>query len=348
MIQEALDEKSARRRLEELQSTYGLPETRTLEETFLQRVKIGTFELFMVGLVASTQAAGSVSGAAADDRGYPIDRAFFELLERLSIFAARSSSTALRVRDPSGAAKGSLAVSRVFPSDAKPETLRTSLSNGVALHVSWPLACEAALNELIERDRVLRSFAGEYAPELVPDADPKLSRALRKHYDIAAYVFGPKRRKLTHVVTGMFMFPRQSSAPLVYGFGCAADVSAALSGARREALQRLAFLWGEELPVMPPPAAATPDYHQEFYLYPPHHVLLRGWLDGTRKRPTVKTTTAKLATMTLDRGSVRFVDLTVPGMQSELVVAKAMSRLAAVLRFGASASRGARAPHPLA
>lgn len=345
MVDTALDETSARRRLTELQSTYGPPAARALQETFLQRVKVGTLELFMVGLVAHTPEGAAVTGAAADDRGFPIDRAYFELLERLAIFAARVRSEPFVVRDRSGRAKGSLSQARLFPADAKPECLRTSLSNGVALHATWPLACEAALCELIERDRVLRSFAGEFVPVSVPDASPKLTRALRKHYVVETYTFGPKRAKLTHVVSGLFMFPRQLSLPLVCGFGCGADLAHAASSAQREALQRLAFLWGEALPDCPPPPAASPDYHQEYYLYPPHHALLRRWLDGKQRRARAKSQATR--TPLLDQEPVRFVDLTTPELSGALWVARAVSRRAAALRFGRARSSDERAPHPI-
>jgi hypothetical protein len=345
----SFNETSAQRRLEELQASHGLPAACKMAEVFLHRVKVGALDLCMVGLVAGTSEAASVTGAAAAEHGFPIDRAFFELLERLSIFAARSSPEPLRIRDRSGAVKGTRAARLVFPSDKKPDTLRASLSNGVALHSAWPLACDAAQAELIERDRVLRSFAGEYAPAPIPEPDATLARALRADYEVSAYTFGPKRKQLEHVASGLFLFPRRASAPLVYGFGAATSVVAALAAAKREALQRLAFLWGEELPSVPPAAAPLPDYHQEYYLYPPHHSILRQWLAGKRGRPQPKSTKHTETNRTLDRDA-RFVDLTMMSGKGGLVVAKAISPKACSLRFGLSSteSRAGSPPHPIA
>jgi hypothetical protein len=344
-----LDETSAHRRLEELQASHGLPAASKLQEVFLHRVKIGALDLCMAGLVAATSGAATVTGAAAAEHGFPIDRAFFELLERLSIFAARAAPEPLRICDRSGALKGTRAASLVFPPDKKPEALRASLSNGVALHSSWPLACASAQAELVERDRVLRSFAGEYTPTPLPDADAKLARALRADYEVSAYTFGPKRRKLEYVATGLFLFPRRESAPLVYGFGAATSGPAALGGARREALQRLAFLWGEELPTVPPAVAPLPDYHQEYYLYPAHHAILREWLAGKRRRARARSTKRAETNSVFDRDG-RFVDLTMTGVRGGLVVAKAISSKARILRFGLSTaeSRAGTPPHPIA
>lgn len=349
MLETPLDETSAHRRLEELQASHGMLATCTMQEVFLHRVRIGALDLWMVGLVAAMPENVTVTGAAAAEHGFPIDRAFFELLERLSIFVARATREPLRIRDRSGALKGTRTASQVFPPDKKPERLRASLSNGVALHTSWLLACEAAQAELIERDRVLRSFAGEYTPTRLPDADAKLARALRADYEVSAYTFGPKRRKLEHVAAGLFLFPRRESAPLVYGFGAGTSGPAALASAKREALQRLAFLWGEQLPSASPAVAPLPDYHQEYYLYRPHHAILHNWLAGKRRRSKPKSTN-HTATNTVFDHDARFVDLTMTGAKGGLVVAKAISRNASSLRFGLSLaeSRAGTPPHPIA
>src|SRR5688572_4558680 len=124
MVATAPDETSAERRLRELQSIYGMPDGCVLSETFLQRTTIGQLELSMVGLIATARGGSSVTGAAAAGEGFPVDRAFFELIERLSIFLARHSRAPLRVRDAQGRPKGERSVARVFPSDEKPESLR--------------------------------------------------------------------------------------------------------------------------------------------------------------------------------------------------------------------------------
>jgi hypothetical protein len=354
MLETPTEETAARQRVEELRASYALPRSSTLQEVFLQEVRVGNMELRMAGLVASTPEGTAVTGAAADEHGFPVDRAYFELLERSSIFAARESAQPLPLRDRSGAVTGSRAAAEVFPADKQPDSVRASLSNGVALHTSWSRASEAALTELIERDRVLRSFAGEYPPRALPDAGAEFARALEDAYDVRVYTFGPEHAKSRHVVNGVFLFPRTQSAPLVYGFGAGADTETACASAKREALQRLAFLWGEELPQAPPVAAPVPDYHQEFYLYPPHHAILHAWLAGKRTQAQSKATKSRDLTPTnigLDStDTIQFVDLTPGVLERSLWVAKAVSRVAKQLRFGISrsASRSGAPPHPIA
>jgi hypothetical protein len=344
MLETAQDRSAAKRRLAKLQRTYPLPPGCALQDTFLQRIVIGKLELFMVGLLANTPTQPSVTGSAADSQGYPVDRAFFELLERMSIMLARDTAAgSLRVRDPRGAAKGSRASDRVFPSDAKPDSLRTALSNGVALHESWPKACAAALCELVERDRVLRSFQGEFAPKRLENVDRKLLRALGPQYAIEAYEFGPARdTKLQHTAAGLFLFPRNATHPLAYGFAAALAPQAALAAASGEALQRLAFLWGEDIPSAAPAPTPTPDYHQEHYLYPPHQKLLRAWLAG--KRPKRRASGGPA----FDGEHTSFVDLTPTILQPLAAVAKAISRSAKRLRFGSPSPGPRTPPHPIA
>jgi hypothetical protein len=345
MLETFQTEADAQARLAELQRRYPLPAAdSSVSEVFVQRVVVGTLELFMAGLIANSAGAASVTGAAADRLGFPIDRAYFELLERMSIVGARAAAPALTVRDRTGNPRGEQSVSRVFPRDTSPGVLRSSLSNGVALHGSWKQACDAALCELVERDRLLRSFAGEVLPKRLASVEPHLASALQPHYELEAYTFDPRRTDLRHRSAGVFFQPREAGAPLVFGFAAAHDLDAALAGATREALQRLAFLWGEALPEAPPTAAPTPDFHQEFYLYPPHHAVLRAWLAGRRRKH------AGLARCGFDGERTLFVDLTPPALRaSGLAVAKASSAKAHALRFGGSSGRALRSrPHPIA
>jgi hypothetical protein len=340
MQEMALDARAARRRLAALQRKFALPRGCALSDTLLQRVTLGGLELYMVGLVGSVPGGSGVVGAAADRLGFPVERAFFELIERVSLWVARTADKPLRVRDQAGAVVQKVAAVNVFPSDAAPTRIRASLSNGVALQRSWSAACDAARCELVERDRVLRSFRGEFAPVALRMPDRELARALRKLYDIEAYAFAPGVKRVKHSVAGLFLFPRKPSSPLAYGFGAALDPEAAVARATSEALQRLAFLWDEALPSEPPPAAPTPDYHQEYYLYPPHHAQLRHWLDGRGRAPR------RSAARAFDGEAVWFADLTPPALRAELCVVRASSPRARTLLFG-RAPRSKTPVHPV-
>jgi hypothetical protein len=331
------DEVAARERLAQLQQRYPLPPPWALKEIFVQHVTVGQLALQMVGLIAN-DAGDSAFGSAANSDGFPIDRAYFELIERISIFDARRQARALTVRDTNGTALSDRTANRLFPVDAQPTEQRLSLSNGVALQRSWRKACEAALSELVERDRVLRSWHGQCPVSRLDPGPDSLARALQPHYRVVAYEFGVENPAPRHRVAGLFLFPQEASAPLVYGFAAAHDAHVASARAEREALQRLAFLWGEPLPETAPGPAPTPDYHQEYYLYPPHHAHLRAWLDADP--PARKRRSAAL----YDGQPVTFIDLTPEPLRGQLAVAKAMSPRARKVRFGSVRDE---VPHPI-
>jgi hypothetical protein len=333
MAHTSASEDAARAQLMELAARHPLPPGWSLAETFLQEVRISRLRLCMTGLVASDGAQAQALGAAAERAGYPVERAYFELLERISIQLARGAEQ-LPVRDRAGRLLSRRGAARVFPPDPSPERLRLALSNGVALHRSWPQACDAAQRELVERDRVLRSFAGEIAPRALPAP----VCGLEPEYAAQAYALGTPGPQLGLEVAIYVLRPRTQDQPLVYGFGAGETLALASARAQGEAEQRLAFLWGEPLPTAAPEPAPTPDYHQEHYLYPAHHARLFAWLDGKQPQP------ARRASPAFDGSRLVLVDLTPAAVSgSGLYVAKAGSAHARKLRFGATG----RAPHPV-
>lgn len=340
-----LSETSAHERLRELLEAYPLPNGWTLRETFLQEVDIGSLALRMVGLIGGGQDQDPLNalGSAAQSDGFPVERAYFELLERISIHMARSSAKPLPVRDEHGRELAERSSGRVFPSDLRPDQQRLSLSNGVALHTSWTQACAAACEELVERDRVLRSFAGELAPVplALEESDPV--RKLADLYEVTAFELGVATPPPSYRAAMLLLSPRSEGIPLIYGFGGARGLADALAKAEREALQRLAFLWGEDLPETSASPAPTPDFHHDFYLYPPNQKHLQRWLQG-QNRPRRQS----LRGLPLFDGSpVVFVDLTPECLRGKLAVAKASSPSARRLRFGAPAYPGGAPPHPM-
>jgi hypothetical protein len=298
----------------------------------------------MVGLAAEGPGQQTATGSAAEVARPPLLRAYFELLERVSILEARRSAESLQVRDLAGTAYQTRASDRVFPPDACPERQRLSLSNGVALHRSWREACQAALAELVERDRVLRSFAGELPPTRIDCSPGVLADAAAPHYEIQAFELGSDdgTSPLRFQTAMLFLLPRSPQLPLVFGFGSAQQREAALNKAEREALQRLAFVWGEPLPQAPVSPSPTPEYHHDFYLCPANHVHLRAWLEGRRR-----SSHRAQARACFDGAGARFLDLTPPALQGKLAVAKAISPSARRLRFGQPAYPPDALPHPV-
>jgi len=115
----------------------------------------------------------------------------------------------------------------------------------------------------------------------------------------------------------------------VLGWGARPSLDEAQDVAAREAMQSLAFLWGEPLAEADPPFSPTPMYHLEMFQRPVRHDLLRRWLDGAHTRFRAP------ALPTESDAEVSFVDLTPPWLRG-LKVSKAVCPAAMPLTFGDS------------
>jgi len=355
--------------VEQLVERYPVPPGWSAPARFEQTVRVGESSIELAGWSAVGPRDEPLTGsaAAADAAGSSAARGYFELLERISVVDAMSGAEDLALLDREGRAIGRAARADVFPESPCPERWRYARSNGVALHRSWRGACDRAAAELVERDRVLRSWYGEIAPRRRALPDASVPNGLRAHADWIACELparasapGAARALSVVVVAGI---PRQASTPLVYGFGAGAGARAAARAAS-EAVQRFGFLFGEDIPREPPRPSPTPDFHQEFFLYPPSHELFVAWLDGA---PPNGATPAPPAED--DRGLARdarpglaargapagiaFVDLTPRHLRGSLFVARAVCRAAEPLVFGEPAPHRARVSgdrrvHPIA
>lgn len=274
--------------LARLSAAHPLPAGWNLVSCFVERVALAAATMHLVGLVSEGPGDMQATGSAASPVALPIDRAYFELLERTSLLAVMAAgSDRFPLLDGAGRVRGSCAREEAFPSAPAGASWAYARSNGVAAGASFADACRAAEFELIERDRVLRSWYGQSLPRRLstptlagPFAGPEADNATH-HFQ--AYQFGDDRCR-GPVVVGVFGFPRHGSAPLVYGFGAGEVRSTALSHAERECRQRLGFLWGEDVPQAAPAFATTAAFHQEYYLWPGGHPHLRAWLAGDRAR----------------------------------------------------------------
>jgi hypothetical protein len=274
-------------------------------------VEISELRVRAVGISAATETLGEVTGASADLERAPFDRAYFELLERLAVkeIAARSVSG-------SGG-------EQVLSSER-----RLSLSNGVALQVSSERAAISAALELVERDRVLRSWYGGARPERISPSLGEWSARLSAEYQLSVVRFreGLDVADVRATVVGIIAFPRSIHAPLSMGFAARPSLDESLQAASRELLQQIAFGWGEPVPSESPAVAPTPEFHLDFYSYPGHHALLEAWLDGKHEgRGPVLPDVA---------GAFRFTDITPTWMEGGLRVVRAEHPSAVPLVFG--------------
>ena len=315
-----------------LSLTFPLPEGWSEAERVEDTIDADGLVLHRVGL-ASSSGKDQAVGSAADWTSSPAMRARFELLERMALLeASRSDGASFVVRSACGQRVGQLLGKDAFPVSDDPTRWSYARSNGVALHADWRRAGESAVRELVERDRVQRSWLGETVPCAVTFdlASSPLSRA--RSYSWTAYAFPPATD--THLaeleVVGVFGFPLTTEVPLAFGYGARPTLEEALGAATREAAQLLAFVWGEPIPQRLPEPEPTPMAHLERFQFPEMHGILRRWLDGAHARHARRTPSFTASS------PLQLVDLTPPWLEDGFKVARAVGGPAIPMTFGQS------------
>ena len=318
-------------KLTQLASRYPLPEGYELQEPFIDQLQLGNFLIGMAGLLATKDdIQAETIGAAAGLGEVPIERAYFELLERTYTRLARDSDrTSFAEIDSQGNVVGELLHSEVFGPN-QPDGITThSLTNGVAIQRTPEATCRSALSELAERDHLLRAWYGFTAVTPVAPPTGMLRTWAQEHYEVLACVFSTPSSAHVHSAA-LLAYPHDAHrAPLLFASGGGSSTDEALARAERELLQRLAFLWGEDIPAQVPKASATVHYHQEYYLVPSNHRLLRDFMlrgHGQYKQPT--------QLKPFDVRQVRFVDLRMPGFPESLCLVRAVGGDALPVLFG--------------
>ena len=337
--------------LDRLQREFPLSEQWERPSVIRHVTQAGDTQIQLAGLSTVDRAGQYVCGSAGQLTGSPLARAYYELIERTAVIEAMGQvHKAFEIRDLQCEIVGNACNGDIFLQSPDEKHWRYARSNGVAVGVDWEDATRRAGLELTERDRVLRSWYGEFTPQKVELSSGLVPRSLDQYYEFETYLFASAGAQCdATTVAGVFGFPRFDSAPLVFGFGARCEVNAALAAATCECLQRLGFLWGESIPQDLPVFAPTPDFHQEYYLHPPHQIQLRDWLRGDH---------AKFAGVLADgppeQGATYFVDLTPEALQTKLVIVKALPASELPLTFGRGHPRLRRAPpeplaiHPIA
>jgi hypothetical protein len=297
-------------------------------DILVERVSVREVTIHVAGIAARGPDGDIFTGSAASLETSPIDRAYFELLERGSVVAmGRDLQRNWLLKDLDGTVRGRSDLDSLAPSSPDPSRWRYARSNGVAVAASWQKACTRALWELVERDRVLRSWYGELAPRRIDLPTNTMPVGLAHFYEFEAYEFDAHSEPFVHVAA-VFGFPKQSSAPMLYAFAGRDTLDAALAAAASECLQRLGFLWGEEIPSVAPAFSPSPEYHQEFFLQRAEHSRLRRWLAGDHERvgPNLGPTGSAYGRL--------FADITPVHLSPALFVAKAMPDSELPLVFG--------------
>ena len=309
-----------------------LPDSWSAPEVLLDAVVADGVELRRAGISSIGPIGEEIVGAAVEAEGSPYERGYFELLERVStVEFLHGEASSHRLRDLDGGELEECTTAEIFPTSVEPTKWRYARSNGVALHSTWKSAALRALWELVERDRVLRAWYGETRPQRLQCDFGKTPLAHAQSYAWRAYLFPAGTTPIVNTlsVVGVFGLPSSDDLPVVSGYGAQPERGEALTGAVREALQQLGFLWGEAVVDTLPDLAPTPLAHLERYQWPGNRRALRKWLEKGHQRYFVPRDVG------LSKAApCHFVDLTPAWLGEGLRVVKAVCDDALPLVFG--------------
>lgn len=279
----------------------------------------------LIGISAKSRTDIEVNGSSASvaTDNHAKDRAFAELVERIAIVNAMSKQESRSAYDQNRKIVGSMSQADLFPANPAPTQILAK-SNGVACALSWNQAVQSAKAELLERADIFASWFNGRKPLPIKTPTSDVLNALAEGYNVSAYNFSAHDSEI--ITTGIFAIPKTDAVPLVFGLGAANDLGASLQKSLREFVQRLGFLWEEEIPSQTPEFSPTPYFHQEYFLYPGHREKITNWLAG--KRPA-SATKVSLPNQT----KILYVDITPVGMTNFCIV-KAVEGSSTPLYFG--------------
>jgi len=173
---------------------YPFPDEWEKPNLFLEEFPLKGLDVALAGLSCQSRSTKlTITSSAADhDHTAAIDRSFFELIERISIWEAeKSEKNTFKTRDANGKVK-IFKRTEAFPRSPCPQEWEFSKSNGVALHTSYERACMAALQELEERDQVLRSWFYQSKPSEIKIPKDWVLTPLLEHFRLRVFLFNNK------------------------------------------------------------------------------------------------------------------------------------------------------------
>jgi len=272
-------------KLDQLKNSFPLPNRWKNIQCFNESVVIENIVINLVGLSVESTEGKMICGSAAEFTQIPFERAYFELLERCWTNEYYIDQKQLvEIYDQNFIRTGISPFESVLGSECNNKEWTFSKSNGVAVQRTFEKAYQGAVCELVERHLVLSSWYFQKRPEKLSFKPTKELLALSNIYRCDAFHFGSMQIGQNLVnACGFFLIPKIEGIPLVYGLGADFDQSLAILKSQKECIQRLGFLWGEEIPKIPPEVTSTPDFHQEYFLTPKGTVLIENWLYQDRK-----------------------------------------------------------------
>ncbi|OFZ82042.1 MAG: hypothetical protein A2583_15810 [Bdellovibrionales bacterium RIFOXYD1_FULL_53_11] len=237
-------------------------------EEFRQEVDVLGIKLFLSGFSSSNGAMELVGSSAGMDRHEP-ERSAFELLERITTVEAEESG--------------------LIAFDKLDGICRYSKSNGIAIHTDKNTALQKSYFEVVERDRVLRSWFGDIANPVVLRSCPDVRllgrlEPLAAVFDLRVFEFVENLSRSKTFVHGFFGLPKNDNAACFFGFGADSEESASIAKAVGEGLQRLGFTWGEKADFDPAAFKPTAIDHLLYYHDPARNGLIRRWCSNGNGR----------------------------------------------------------------
>ena len=324
--------------LKRLLEQFPLPKPWTTPELHSDILDLGNCVLITIGLVASTPGYPPVTASAVGIDESPFLRAYFELIERISICLIERSEKQVFLKTSFNGQEDSISRLEVFPQSPNPKLWVFSRSNGVSAQVNYDLACRSSALELIERDVVLRSWQGETSAIQCQRTQKRFPQFLEENYIMNDYFFNSQRTFLGKVfVCGTFGFPIRPELPFLCGFGASLELNSAIERAYRESLQRLGFLWDDIPPELVRPSP-TPEFHLDYYWKTDNHLKIKKWLEHR--------VTDERAQNEQNSDDLYFIDITPTCSKAHFSVVKCISNSRLPLYFG-SQLQGERI-HPIA
>lgn len=286
-----------------------------LIDHFADELIIDNEKITLVGFACENKQGVVLSGSAGG-RDNVEDRAFYELLERLTVYENHQlpDNAVLSIKNGQNKIIDEKRKGEIM-SPHKGEDWRQAMSNGVAIHQDFLRASNHAQFELLERDAVLASWYGL----TLPHKKEKTPQPFPESYQVELYFF----ETLNGLHTAMALArPKKEGIPLLYGFGTEKGPEQAEAKAHSELIQRIGFLFDETADENMPfePSAL---YLQEFYLRPENQHRIDSWLNGEHGAKG----------RSLKNATINFIDLTLPELKNYSIV-KATSEDVIPLIFG--------------
>ncbi|MCG8671274.1 MAG: YcaO-like family protein [Pseudomonadales bacterium] len=310
----------------------------TIVDRCQESLSIHKLNIQLCGIAAKNKSGNLATGSSAALEQMEVSRANFELLERMVICDVLNGSRQHRLPlldNLNNNGPRTITVDEAFPQSSNPSQYQWSKSNGIALHTSVPMACQAAGLELIERDQILASWFGLSRPAVVNSIlIEDISESFSAHYKIKCARLSEDNVTLFDrkvFVFGIFLIPEQNTHLPFFGYGAAFTQDAAILKCKSELLQQVGFLAESKPTLEPVEVSPVPEYHLAYFSNPEHFDQIFHWLNGDYYKPNCRrlfTQTPKIEYAVLPVGCEK------AATNDQVFVVKAFSKELIPLIFG--------------